>query len=113
MTARAADERLSVRQRTDRDRSQTIRRTAADMAFASAFFLLALLLLASGASALTAGAVSAPYAGIAFDLHDIADRTLLVGMMALFFAAMCAVTLELWRRLRRDDASPRRHGRRI
>jgi hypothetical protein len=41
-----------------------------------------------------------------------ADRKILTGVIALLFAAMCTLTMMLWRSFRRVHASPRRIRRR-
>ncbi len=87
-------------------------------------FLLSLLLLLSNepgaASAVLtsdtpfgSGADSLPVPGnMTFDLNLPADRSLPLGIMAIALAAMCSSVTGVGRRLRREDASPRRYGRR-
>ena len=50
---------------------------------------------------------------LTFDLNALADRSLPEGIMELALAAICSSVTGVGRRLRREDASPRRYGRRI
>lgn len=98
-------------------------RTITPMIGVAVILTLALLLLLNEPGAALAasvpthafgsGADMIPVPGnMTFDLNALADRSLPLGIMALALAAMCSSVTGVGRRLRREDSSPRRYGRR-
>lgn len=64
--------------------------------------------LTGNVEAVPSAAAEAPHAGLA---GMLTSRVLLVAAMALFFAAMCAVTVGFWRHLSREEVPARRPRR--
>lgn len=95
--------RVGKASRRERARCKSIRQTVRDFTVGMFVFLGIFTLAATEAPSLEPGTVSAT--------ATVTSNFGTVGLMALFFATMSALTLGLWRHLGRSYASRWRTGR--